>query len=144
MTDEKKPRHVFVAAAAYYVHLAITLKAVARQHGYALAVHGSLTTDMDLIAVPWIDEAAPAEELIEAIRVSVDGIMEEIASSCAPCRTNKVPCPHVDGPVALRSHGRRAWSIYLGKVGGPYLDISVMPRTQDHVAKIITGEFPPP
>lgn len=27
-----------------------------RSHGYALAVHGSVGTDFDLIAVPWVKE----------------------------------------------------------------------------------------
>ncbi len=35
--------------------------------GWSLAVHGSLKRDIDLIAVPWCDDAEPALEVINAI-----------------------------------------------------------------------------
>jgi len=38
---------------SFYQELIEPLKEVARSHGYALAVHGSMTRDFDLIAVPW-------------------------------------------------------------------------------------------
>jgi hypothetical protein len=46
------------------------LVAVARRHGYALAVHGSLARDIDLVAIPWIVEADEPEILAEAIRMT--------------------------------------------------------------------------
>lgn len=79
---------------------------VAKEHGYALAVHGSLARDYDLIAVPWVDEAARPEVLVDAIRVASGGHFAE----------------H-DYP-ATKPHGRRAWAVHLG--GGQYLDLSVM------------------
>ncbi|MVN86937.1 hypothetical protein GO986_09180 [Deinococcus sp. HMF7620] len=39
----------------------------AYQHGYALAVHGSLHRDMDLIAVAWMEKATTPEELVDAL-----------------------------------------------------------------------------
>ncbi|MDL2342543.1 hypothetical protein QOL99_00070 [Deinococcus sp. MIMF12] len=36
-------------------------------HGYALAVHGSLHRDLDLIAVAWTEEACSPEELVEML-----------------------------------------------------------------------------
>ena len=38
---------------------------VFRKHGYALAVHGSLASDFDLIAVPWTEEAADPQVVID-------------------------------------------------------------------------------
>lgn len=87
---------------------------VARQHGYALAVHGSEQRDLDLIAAPWVDDAAAPEVLAKAIEVAVDGFVLQHRD---PERT---PTP--------KPHGRLAWSIHLG--GGPYLDLSVMPRLE--------------
>lgn len=94
----------------------VQARAAAREHGYALAVHGSEMRDLDLIAVPWIEECSDAETLIEAIRVAV-------------C------CPHEARHGDRRPHGRRSWSIHLNNdrtIGNfkpvlPYLDISVMP-----------------
>lgn len=82
---------------------------VARKRGYALTVHGSLARDFDFVAIPWTEDACPAEELAEAIRARCGGIPD-----------HKIP-----GPVQ-KPHGRLAWMFHLG--GGPYIDLSVMPR----------------
>jgi hypothetical protein len=42
-------------------------KDVARENGYALAVHGSETRDLDLIAVPWVDKCCSPFSLAVAI-----------------------------------------------------------------------------
>lgn len=92
------------------------LQAVAAQHGYALAVHGSMSTDLDLIAAPWVEDAAEPAALIEALREVVDGQMFN----------------DIDPNPSVRPHGRLAWSIYTRDDqyrGGPYLDVSVMPPT---------------
>ena len=110
---ERSPAYALVFAASL-PHL----QQIAREHGYALAVHGSMRTDLDLIAAPWVDEASPAEELIEALRVGTNGFFRE------------EPEGWERSPV-YRSHGRRAWSIYLDPGQHYYLDISVMPRECD-------------
>ncbi len=103
-------------------------RATARTHGYALAVHGSEIRDLDLIAVPWVDECSTPAVLAEAIRVAVQG---EFNTHENP-RTKPV----------RRSHGRLGWAIVLmepqaralvsstsaGKTPfHPYLDLSVVP-----------------
>jgi hypothetical protein len=40
---------------------------VAREHGYAVGLHGSMRRDCDLIAVPWTEEATDPEALIQAL-----------------------------------------------------------------------------
>jgi len=95
-----------------------SLREIAREHGYALAVHGSMATDLDLIAVPWVEEASDAEALMEAIREYFAGIFPEAVST-----GHKIQ-PNPDD----RPHGRRGWSMHQPHAGGPYLDISVMPR----------------
>lgn len=82
------------------------LCAEAKVGGYALAVHGSMSRDMDLIAVPWTDEAESGKELLQRI-----------------CQA--VGCDAVEGPY-VKPHGRKAWAILLG--GDAYIDLSVMPR----------------
>ncbi len=41
---------------------------VARTNGWAIGVHGSLSRDIDLIAVPWTDQACSTDALVEALR----------------------------------------------------------------------------
>jgi len=90
---------------------------IAKQCGYAIAVHGSMTHDMDLIAVPWMYNALPTSILIERIREHVKGHIDlEGTTIMSPSPEKKV-------------HGRMAWSIYLRPdFTGPYIDISVTPR----------------
>lgn len=95
------------------------LVAVAKEHGYALGVHGSLERDIDLIAAPWTEQASEPAALIEAMRLAVDGYIRND--------------PHHDkydetatNPIQ-RPHGRLAWSIYPA-TGVTYFDVSVLPR----------------
>ena len=86
-------------------------KAVARDLGYALLLHGSMSRDLDLVAVPWTDAAVPAEDLVEAIRAKFQ------------CWIGGV---EVKGGRDGKPHGRMAWSLMLG--GHAFIDLSVMPR----------------
>lgn len=48
-------------------HCLPLLRDAARAQGYALAVHGSLSRDLDLIAVPWTDDATGLDTLVAAL-----------------------------------------------------------------------------
>ena len=52
---------------AFYAILFDRFKKTAADLGYALTVHGSMASDMDLIAIPWTEEAVEAEVLVKAI-----------------------------------------------------------------------------
>ena len=107
----------------YWNILQKPLRHVAQRCGYALAQHGSLSFDIDLIAVPWRDSAVNAAHLVEEIRKAAEIIIglcvireRDKAIGHAP---EKKPC------------GRLAWSLYLVPDDpaflGPYLDLSVFP-----------------
>jgi hypothetical protein len=83
------------------------LAEIARKHGYALAIHGSLSRDFDLIAIPWTDDAAHP-----------DAVIDEIVSSFAIKR--------VEGLVE-REHGRLVQTVSVS-FGECFLDLSFMPR----------------
>lgn len=108
--DEKKPTY----APAYVVGIYPALAAKARELGYALALHGSVQRDLDLIAVPWTDEA------VEPIAL-INGLCEEF---------DVHPNYPIDVP-GIKPHGRLAWTIPLW--WGAYLDVSVMPRVNMNV-----------
>lgn len=84
---------------------------IARDHGYALAVHGSMVNDFDVIAVPWIEEAAEPLVLAEAIRVACGGVFGGRPDSLE----HYTPKPH----------GRMAVSIHLC-AEDLYVDLSIM------------------
>lgn len=53
--------------AAVYCCIYPELAEVARSHGYALAIHGSMARDFDLIAIPWVDEPSTPDAVIAEI-----------------------------------------------------------------------------
>lgn len=85
------------------------VRAAARVCGYALAVHGSMERDLDLIAVPWIDAACPPEALIRHL--------------CEAIEADPI------GAVEYKPHGRVAVSI---KKRGWYrkIDLSITMRNR--------------
>jgi len=43
------------------------MQKIAKQHGYNLIVHGSMNRDLDLVAIPWIDEPKSHLELLHSL-----------------------------------------------------------------------------
>lgn len=93
-----------------YMCLYPGLAVIARKHGYALAVHGSLARDMDLVCVPWIESPsepkAVVDEIIETYDIKLIGT-----------------------PVTV-FHGRQIWTIGI-KFGECFIDLSFMPADKN-------------
>lgn len=53
----------------FYEHL----KQIALEYGYNLIVHGSLQRDLDLIAIPWIDNPRPEQDMIKDFQKYLTG-----------------------------------------------------------------------
>ena len=81
------------------------IRSVARDCGYAIAVHGSCERDLDLIAVPWVDDAGTAEQLLTALNEEAD-------------------CMY--GPPNPKAHGRVGYVLH-GFAGCEYVDLSIAP-----------------
>lgn len=111
--DRRGPDGFVAERACYYAALYPQLREVARQNGYALALHGSLVKDLDLLAVPWVEDAVDAWDLAHAICERAGGAIHE--------RDDIGRSPN------SRPHGRLVWTIHLQR-GGGYIDLSVMPR----------------
>lgn len=92
------------------------LAEIARKHGYALAIHGSLQKDLDLVAIPWIEDAAEIDILVEVLRKHCEACIEIIPGDVNP---------------ELKPHGRIAWSLYMEH--GAKVDLSVMPMKKKEV-----------
>lgn len=69
--ESTKPTHAKPQLYAYYF---LQLKEIAKEYGYNLVVHGSMNRDLDLIAIPWIDDAKDERDLIQALHSHITGL----------------------------------------------------------------------
>lgn len=100
-----------------------TMRNIAREYGHTLAVHGSLARDIDLVAVPWTEQAGDPEKMIADLKGAVMGIFGRARLDPAE-EWNEKP------------HGRRARSIHVYCEGHFfYFDISFMPRVAKEPAQ---------
>ena len=53
--------------AAFYASIYDDLRQAAMNCGWALGLHGSLSNDMDIMAMPWTEDAKPVEDMIQAL-----------------------------------------------------------------------------
>lgn len=100
-----------------YATLLPRLCAAARHANYGLGIHGSLQRDLDLIAVPWTEDAWPTMDFVNLM-------VKESTGQLVSHRADGIMLPPEQ--PALKPHGRKAWKIGLGP-DGSYIDLSVMP-----------------
>ena len=92
-----------------YARVFTMARCLAWQEGYALAMHGSFTRDLDLIAVPWTDSACDHEHLVRRIVQAAD-----------------LEIHHAAGE---KPHGRLAYTLMFKGFGDPrFVDLSVVQR----------------
>lgn len=108
--------HDFGSLVCIYAQLLPKIREAAKSLGYAIAIHGTMARDFDLLAVPWIEDAAEPEALVNAVAEAVGGYVIGDVSQHG--------C--VDERPAIQPHGRLSWNICWG--GKPFIDLSVMPR----------------
>jgi hypothetical protein len=122
---------------------------VARKHGYALAIHGTVTTDLDLIAVPWVPEALPPEMLKEALMAHIgacgyedllrrqlngnEALVQQLVARDEAAR-KEVRAPNGG---TIKPHGRLAWNLYLE--AGAKVDLSILPRAGEGQKTALQG-----
>ena len=107
--------HAQIRVAKAYANTIGPLRSVAREHGYALAVHGSIKRDIDLVAIPWTKDACGPAHLAGKLRREVERIVGFAIYG------NDGPWPR------KKPHGRRCWTIHFN---GTYIDLSIMPRSK--------------
>lgn len=79
---------------AFYRSIIPNISAAAREHGYAIGVHGSLRRDLDLIAAPWIDGHSNIDDLARAIHKAACGLWQATyAWAPKPCGRVAVSFP---------------------------------------------------
>jgi hypothetical protein len=93
-----------------YARIFSIARTLAWSEGYAIAMQGSFTRDLDMVAIPWTDAACEPDHLIKRIEVATD--------------TKRTP-----HPPGVKPHGRLAWTLLMPNFGDPrFIDISVVPR----------------
>lgn len=92
--------------APVYACLYPQLTEIARAHGYALAAHGSLARDFDLICIPWVDSPSKPQQVVDSI-VSTFAVLQV-------------------GKPETKKHGRIVYTLSLS-FGECFLDFSFMP-----------------
>jgi hypothetical protein len=96
--------------ATFYAVLWHDFRLAAREKGWALALHGSMASDLDIMAMPWTEDARPIDEVISAINDCIGKTVWK--------ETNLKP-------FIGKPHGRIVYTICI--MGDWYIDISVMP-----------------
>jgi hypothetical protein len=94
----------------FYSILINPMKTAALDCGYTLAMHGSMHSDMDLIAVAWTEDAKPVAELV---------------SSLNDCLGNTIWKEHNLETCTEKPHGRLAYTLSIG--GDWFIDLSIIP-----------------
>jgi len=94
-----------------YLSLLPAIRRIARKSGYAIGVHGSMTRDLDLIAVPWRSGAVMAETLAYRIHR---------ATSRRACTR-----PGLKRFMRRKPRGRVAYTLIIGPEGA-YIDLSIV------------------
>jgi len=59
--------------ASFYASILDDLKQKALECGWALGLHGSLQNDMDVMAMPWTEDATDAQTMIEKLSECFNG-----------------------------------------------------------------------
>ena len=98
-----------------------TLKQIAIEYGYNLVLHGSLNRDLDLVAIPWVENTGSVLKMLNDFNEYLTGLTYENINSFQP--TEK---PH--GRVAYviqlnRGNKRGEWVRFEDEQY--YLDISI-------------------
>lgn len=108
----RKTKEPKINYAPVYCAMYPRLVKIAQTHGWALAVHGSMGRDFDLVAIPWLPECDDPFIVVSSMTEGMD--------------LRRV------GTVSKREHGRLIFTLSVG-FGECALDLSFMPREMGEV-----------
>lgn len=102
---------------AFYMSRLPAIREAAKEHGYAIGVHGSTRRDFDLIAVPWREEHSDKDTLAIAVHQAACGIAYK---KITPEQWEQKP----SGRWALALPV--CWTAWHDMVSAGHIDLSVM------------------
>lgn len=93
-----------------YARAYSVIRCLAWSYGYAATLHGSFTRDLDIVLVPWTDQACEPLRLVKLMTEQTGTRLQSEDPGQKP-------------------HGRQCWTLLFKVAGDPrWIDISVMPR----------------
>mgnify|MGYP003556531103 CR=1 FL=1 len=99
---------------SYYAMFLPEMRQIAIDHGYTMAIHGSMSRDMDIVMVPWIEKPKPVEEMIDNLLKAAGGVMHDV---------------HIS-EIGEKPHGRVVYTLAIAS--DRFFDVSVMPVLNGH------------
>lgn len=103
---------------AFYESVLPAIRRAAHDLGFGIGLHGSMRRDLDLIAVPWVDNHGTKDELAAAIQNAACGLSNaRFAWEAKPCGRwatafpvcwsdhNVISSGHVDLSVMMKDPG---------------------------------------
>lgn len=93
--------------APVYCALYPELAEIARSHGYALAIHGSMARDFDLVCIPWVEAPSSEQQVIDDM--------------CSKFVIKEV------GEPTTKEHGREVHTLSIVH-GECFIDLSFTPK----------------
>lgn len=126
-TVEKKEKPI-KAKPAFYACCYEPLKVIAKEMGYNLLINGSLNRDMDLVAIPWIDEPKPMKEEVVAFDKYLRGIHYAEESIESGYMYSVLPGGRHSFVINLNRGGR--WNQYLDEQW--YVDVCFTPLPEKY------------
>jgi len=114
----------------YYSIIYAQLDRIVQRFGWALTLHGSMSRDMDIVLIPWTEDAEHEDKVIDAIKIFVEG---KHITAMRKRNEKKINASSKDGmahfSITEKPHGRKAITLFIG-ISSYYLDISIMPRIE--------------
>lgn len=102
-----------------YARIFTHARIIAWQYGYACVAHGSYTRDLDLVLVPWTDQARGNDDQLLMLIAEASGLR---------FRDGVDPVWKAKPDYTLKPHGRRACSLFFREPSDRrWVDISIMP-----------------
>lgn len=117
-----KTEKLIKAKPQFYAVCFESLQVIAKDLGYNLIIHGSMNRDMDLVAIPWVNEPGSHSDLLKAFCEYL-GIKFLTNTKGEPCHFSTLPGGRSSYVIDLNRGGR--WNNYEDKQY--YLDISITP-----------------
>ena len=132
LTDDFRWKHIISPEhlTEFYETILPKVREAARQCGYAIAVHGSMKRDLDLIAAPWMENHSDEQILCKSVHKAACGLIQESyeIGSEKPCGRRGIMFPvcWIDYPDASNGSG--------------HIDLSIMPDARSLELKLQEAE----
>jgi len=110
--------------AAFYASILPDLKDAALKNGWALGLHGSLANDMDIMAMPWTENASTVETMIKSL---------------SDCFTENPFKDYHENAFTDKPNGRVVYTMSIWDDW--YLDINIIDRNEENSIEWIIRDW---